>query len=87
MATYSSVLAWEISWTEELAYTVHGIAKKLDTTQQPNNNKADIFVNNPNMKVEQFNKYYKYINIYLHEDAVTVSEASLKCHQNNYIFQ
>ena len=71
-----------------LAYTVHGIAKKLDTTLQPNNNnKADIFVNNPNVKAEQFNDYYKYINIYLHEDTVTVSEATLKCHQSNYIFQ
>ena len=27
MATHSSVLAWEIPWTEELEGTVHGVAK------------------------------------------------------------
>ena len=27
MATHPSILAWEISWTEELQATVHGVAK------------------------------------------------------------
>ena len=33
-ATHSSILAWEIPWTEEPGrlHTVHGVAKKLDTT-------------------------------------------------------
>ena len=35
MANHSTILAWEISWTEA---TVHGVAKELDTTQQLNNN-------------------------------------------------
>ena len=38
MATYSSILAWEISWTEEPGWgvevgaTVHGVEKESDTT-------------------------------------------------------
>ena len=33
MATHSSILAWEILWTEEPGgTTVYGIAKELDTT-------------------------------------------------------
>ena len=33
MATHSSILAWEILWTEEPGGTiVYGIAKELDTT-------------------------------------------------------
>ena len=31
MATHSSILAWEILWTEE---TVHGVAKESETTSQ-----------------------------------------------------
>ena len=27
MATYSSILAWEIPWTEEPQATVHGVTK------------------------------------------------------------
>ena len=27
MATYSSILAWEIPWTEELGATLHGVTK------------------------------------------------------------
>ena len=31
MATHSTILAWEIPWSEKLeGYTVHGIAKELD---------------------------------------------------------
>ena len=37
MATHSSILAWEISWTEEPGRLVHGIAKESDTTEQLNN--------------------------------------------------
>ena len=38
MATHSSILAWEISWTEEPGKAeVHGVAKELDTTEQLNN--------------------------------------------------
>ena len=36
MATHSSILAWEIPWTEEPGgevATVHGVAKELDTTE------------------------------------------------------
>ena len=33
MATHSSILAWEIPWTEEPAgLTVHGVAKESDVT-------------------------------------------------------
>ena len=31
MATYSSILAWEIPWTEEQA-AIHGVTKELDMT-------------------------------------------------------
>ena len=27
MATYSNILAWRITWTEECGWTVHGVAK------------------------------------------------------------
>ena len=30
MATHSSILVWEIPWTEEP--TIHGVTKELDTT-------------------------------------------------------
>ena len=35
-ASHSSILAWEITWTEELdgLHTVYGVAKELDMTQQ-----------------------------------------------------
>jgi len=42
MATYSSVLAWEIPWTEEPdgLHTVHGVAKsRIHTTEQLSNSK------------------------------------------------
>ena len=32
IVTHSSILAWEIPWTEEPGRLVHGIAKELDTT-------------------------------------------------------
>ena len=32
MVTHSSILAWEIPWTEEPGRLVHGLAKELDTT-------------------------------------------------------
>ena len=35
MATHSSILAWEIPWTEEPnRATVHGVTKESDTTEQ-----------------------------------------------------
>ena len=39
MATHSSILAWEVLWTEEPGglYTVHGIAKESDMVQQLKN--------------------------------------------------
>ena len=43
IVTYSSILAWEIPWTEEpggLQYM--GLQKELDTTQQVNNNNTFI---------------------------------------------
>ena len=34
MATYSSILAWEIPWTEEPGRaTVRGVKKELDSTE------------------------------------------------------
>ena len=42
MATHTSVLAWEIPWTE--ASTVLGVAKGSDTIQQLNNNKEELIV-------------------------------------------
>ena len=39
MATYSSILAWEIPWTEEPGgLQSMGVTKELDTTQRLNNN-------------------------------------------------
>ena len=32
MATHSSILAWEIPWTESLACYVHGVTEESDTT-------------------------------------------------------
>ena len=32
METYSSILAWEILWTEEPGGLVYGVKKKSDTT-------------------------------------------------------
>ena len=32
MATHSSILAWEIAWTEEPKATVHGVTKESDMT-------------------------------------------------------
>ena len=31
MATHSSILAWEIPWTEGAWWTLHEVAKKSDT--------------------------------------------------------
>ena len=31
-ATHSSILAWEIPWTEEPGTTVHGVTNESDTT-------------------------------------------------------
>ena len=39
MATHSSILAWEIPWTEEPGGLQSMDHKELDTTEQPNNNK------------------------------------------------
>ena len=41
IATCSSVLTWEIPWTEEPGR--HGIAKESHTTEQLNKNKYDLF--------------------------------------------
>ena len=38
MATHSSILAWEIPWTEERAFYSPWGRKESDTTEQPNNN-------------------------------------------------
>ena len=39
MATHSSILAWEMPWTEELGgLQAHGIAEESDTTQQLSKN-------------------------------------------------
>ena len=39
MATYPSILAWEIPWTEEPGrLQVHGVKKELDMTEKLNNN-------------------------------------------------
>ena len=39
MVTQSSILAWEIPWTEEPGgLIVHVVAKESDTTEQLNNN-------------------------------------------------
>ena len=39
MATHSSILAWEIPWTEEPGgLQSMGLQKESDMTQQPNNN-------------------------------------------------
>ena len=41
MTTHSSILAWEISWTEEPGglqkNSNHQVTKELDTTEQQNN--------------------------------------------------
>ena len=33
MATHSSILAWEIPWTEEPGGLFHGVTKELDMTE------------------------------------------------------
>ena len=39
MATHSSILAWEIPWSEKPGWaTVHGVAKESEMTRQLNNN-------------------------------------------------
>ena len=39
MATYSSILAWEIQWSEEPGrHTVHGIAESWTQLSNSNNN-------------------------------------------------
>ena len=40
MATDSSILAWEIPWTEEPGrlQSVHGVVRELDMTEQLNHN-------------------------------------------------
>ena len=48
MATLSSILTWDISWTEEPLLqrgcaTVHGVAKELETTTQQLNNHNSLF--------------------------------------------
>ena len=42
-ATHSSVLAWEIPWTEEPGrlYIVRGVPKESDMTERLNNNNKD----------------------------------------------
>ena len=42
MATHSSILPWEISWTEEAVHEaiVHGITESDPTYQLSNKNKA-----------------------------------------------
>ena len=37
MATHSSILAWEIPWTEEPGPAPHGMTKESDTTWRLNN--------------------------------------------------
>ena len=40
MATHSSILAWEIPWTDELGkLQIQGVTKQLDTTWQLNNSR------------------------------------------------
>ena len=44
MVTYSSILAWEIPWTEELGgLQFMGVTKEWDTTQQLYNNQCNIY--------------------------------------------
>ena len=44
MATLSSILAWEIPWTEEPGgLQVHGVSKESDTTQGLNDNMVYLF--------------------------------------------
>ena len=38
VATHSSILAWEIPWTEVWQTTAHGVTKELDKTEELNNN-------------------------------------------------
>ena len=38
MATHSSILAWEISWTEEPG-GLHWVAKEMEMTSPLNNNR------------------------------------------------
>ena len=41
MATHSSVLAWEIPWTEEPGSVVHGVVKESNMTQRLNKKKKN----------------------------------------------
>ena len=42
MTTHSSILAWEIPWTEEWWATVDGVKKEPDKTQQLNNSHSEM---------------------------------------------
>ena len=44
IATHSSILAWEMPWTEEPGrlHTVHEVTKEVDTTEQLDNNKNNL---------------------------------------------
>ena len=52
MATYFSILAWEVPWTEEPGglHAVHEVAKDSDMTQWLNNNKENTQMANKHMK-------------------------------------
>ena len=49
MTTHSSILAWEISWTEKAGglqkNSNHQVAKELGTTEQQNNNNSYFLAN------------------------------------------
>ena len=46
MATHSSILAWEIPWTEEPGgLTVQGVAEESDTTKHLSNNNPLAYCN------------------------------------------
>ena len=54
MATHSSILAWEIPWTEETGgLQPMGVTKELDTTEQLNNKTH-------NIKFYHWNRFKKY---------------------------
>ena len=49
MATHSSILAWRIPWIGAWQATIHGVTKKLDTTEQLNSSSLVPYITDRNI--------------------------------------
>ena len=51
MATHSSILAWRIPWIGAWQATIHGVTKKLDTTEQLNSSSLVPYITDRNIQI------------------------------------